>query len=177
MTTLTELPAGIRPHPGDPAWRVTRRAVLDRDQWTCQRCGIQLEAVTNPRTGLKPASACVDHIVPIIRGGWHTPENLQALCLVCNAVKGNQVIDYRYDLVLAGELAVQVEARGIDPDTPVRYRRRDPGRELRTEKLNIAVTPTEKAWVAETFGSARSFIDLLTELLTEAPEQPEPAQQ
>lgn len=167
MTTLTELPAGIRPHPGDPAWRATRRAVLDRDGWVCQRCGVTLTPVTNPRADLKASSACIDHIVPIIRGGWHTPENLQALCLVCNAGKGNHVIDYRSDLVLRAELVEEIAARGIDVDTPIRYRKRMEGQELRTEKLNIAVTPTEKAWVTETFGSARSFVDLLTELLTE----------
>lgn len=167
MATITELTPGVRPHPGDPAWRAVRRAVLDRDLWICQRCGVELEPVTNPRADLKASSACVDHIVPIIRGGWHTPENLQALCLVCNATKGNQVVDYRYDLVLGAELAAEVERRGIDTDTPIRYRRRDEGRELRTEKLNIAVTPTEKAWVTEVFGSPRGFVDLLTELLTE----------
>lgn len=166
-TTLTEPTAGIRPHPGDPAWRATRRSVLDRDEWTCQRCGTELQPVTNPRVDLRGNSACVDHIVPIIRGGWHTPENLQALCVVCNAAKGNEVIDYRPDILLRAELAEQIVVRGIDPDTPIRYRKRQEGNELRTEKLNIAVTPTEKAWVAETFGSARSFVDLLTELLTE----------
>lgn len=167
MTTLTELPAGIRPHPGDPAWRASRVAVLDRDLWLCQRCGVKLEPITDPRSDVKANSACVDHVVPIIRGGWHTPENLQALCLVCNATKGNEVIDYRSDLVLRAELQVQIDERGIDVDTPVRYRKRKPDNELRTEKLNIAVTPSEKAWVTETFGSPRNFVDLLTELLTE----------
>lgn len=43
------------------------------------------------RSGLVTASACVDHIMPMSKGGsvWH-PDNHQALCWSCNARKGSR---------------------------------------------------------------------------------------
>jgi hypothetical protein len=165
VSTATErFTPGVRPHPGNPAWQEIRRGVLARDGWRCQSCGVTVKAVDSP-ADLAPDSACVDHIVPIVRGGWHDPVNLQALCLECNSLKGNHVIDYRRDVLLLAALDEQIEARGIDVDTPIRYRKRVSGRELRTEKLNIAVTPTEKKWLTEKFGGGRGVVDSLTELV------------
>lgn len=168
-TTVLETPSdrltpGIRPHPGDPVWRAVRQAVLDRDEWTCQRCGTTLQPIKDPRTDLTAASACVDHIVPIIRGGWHTTENLQALCLACNTAKGNQVTDFRADMLLRAALVEQIELRGIDVDTPIRYTRR--GGPARTAKLAINVTPDEKQWVEATFGTHRGLLDVVREIVT-----------
>lgn len=166
--TAERFTPGVRPHPGDPAWREARLEILARDGWRCQNCGVAVHLVDSPME-LDADSACVDHIVPIIRGGWHTEENLQALCLMCNSVKGNEVIDYRADIVLRAHLAEQIVVREIDVDSPIRYTRRVSGRVLRTEQLRIAVTPDEKQWVKDTFGSPRAFVDLLSELLTAEP--------
>lgn len=165
MTTIAErYPPGVRPRRGDPEWQRTRTTVLDRDGWRCQSCGVAVHAVDSP-ADLDATAACVDHIVPIARGGWHDPVNLQALCLACNNRKGNLVIDYRRDVLLLAALDEQIEIRGIDTTSPIRYRKRVHGRELRTERVNIAVTPSEKKWLTERFGGGRGVVDLLTEVV------------
>lgn len=60
---------------GDSAWRKTRAAILDRDNYRCQLrypgCSIQ--------------ATQVDHIVPVLQGGDRLdPENLRAACVKCN---------------------------------------------------------------------------------------------
>lgn len=56
------------------AWQKTRRAILERDQYTCAYCG--REATT------------VDHIIPHSLGGDAHPSNLVACCIACNSAKG-----------------------------------------------------------------------------------------
>jgi hypothetical protein len=163
--TLAErYPPGVRPHRGDRQWQALRTKVLDRDDWRCQSCGVTVHAVASAAE-LDATAACVDHIVPIVRGGWHDEVNLQALCLACNNTKGNAVIDYRRDVLLLAALDEQIELRGIDTHRPIRYRKRVLGRELRTERVNIAVTPTEKRIITERFGGGRGVVDLLTEVV------------
>lgn len=55
-----------------------RRAVYERDGHACLHCG-----ATEPLT--------LDHIVPWSQGGEDAFENLQTLCLRCNASKGARV--------------------------------------------------------------------------------------
>lgn len=64
------------PHRNVPA---TRTAVMLRDAYTCQYCG------------LSPGrhELTVDHIVPRSRGGDHSWSNLVTACKVCNHKKGN----------------------------------------------------------------------------------------
>lgn len=49
--------------------------LIERDGAKCQRCG-----ATN--------NLCVDHIVPLARGGSNELDNLQILCWHCNTSKG-----------------------------------------------------------------------------------------
>lgn len=58
-----------------------REEILERDNYTCQICGISQE--DEPHLLLE-----VDHIVPIAKGGLTVPENLQTLCWKCNRSKG-----------------------------------------------------------------------------------------
>jgi 5-methylcytosine-specific restriction endonuclease McrA len=57
--------------------KITRKAVLARDAWTCQYCGHQASGLT------------VDHVIPRSRGGQSVWENIVASCAPCNRKKGN----------------------------------------------------------------------------------------
>lgn len=59
--------------------RITRRAVLARDAWTCQYCGSRKSGLT------------VDHVIPRSRGGKSVWENIVAACAPCNRRKGNRL--------------------------------------------------------------------------------------
>lgn len=59
--------------------RITRKAVLARDAWTCQYCGTTKPALT------------VDHVIPRSRGGKSIWENIVASCAPCNRRKGNRL--------------------------------------------------------------------------------------
>lgn len=55
--------------------RVTKSALLARDNWTCGWCGLPGDTV--------------DHIVPRSRGGRHEWDNVVTSCLPCNNDKGD----------------------------------------------------------------------------------------
>jgi 5-methylcytosine-specific restriction endonuclease McrA len=57
--------------------KITRKAVLARDAWTCQYCGREAAGLT------------VDHVIPRSRGGESVWENIVASCAPCNRKKGN----------------------------------------------------------------------------------------
>jgi 5-methylcytosine-specific restriction endonuclease McrA len=57
--------------------KITRKAVLARDAWTCQYCGSQAAGLT------------VDHVIPRSRGGESVWENIVASCAPCNRKKGS----------------------------------------------------------------------------------------
>jgi 5-methylcytosine-specific restriction endonuclease McrA len=59
--------------------RITRKAVLARDGWTCQYCGAEKPGLT------------VDHVIPRSRGGESVWENIVASCASCNRRKGNRM--------------------------------------------------------------------------------------
>ncbi|MEO7198240.1 MAG: HNH endonuclease, partial [Solirubrobacterales bacterium] len=59
--------------------KITRKAVLARDGWTCQYCGSERGGLT------------VDHVIPRSRGGESVWENIVASCAPCNRRKGNRL--------------------------------------------------------------------------------------
>jgi hypothetical protein len=61
-----------------------RWAVLQRDDFKCQKCGA--DAARDPGVRLD-----VDHIEPVSRGGKTESGNLQTLCSRCNNGKGDQI--------------------------------------------------------------------------------------
>lgn len=61
-----------------------RTKIFERDNATCQLCGINNEK----ETGVK---LVIDHIIPYSRGGETTYDNLQVLCRKCNIKKSNKL--------------------------------------------------------------------------------------
>lgn len=61
--------------------RFSRLNIMTRDGYTCQYCGRRL-----PRSKLN-----IDHVVPRVRGGQTTWENVVASCHECNRRKGGML--------------------------------------------------------------------------------------
>lgn len=62
--------------------------VFTRDLWLCGLCQQQVDpALKYPH----PLSASLDHVLPLIHGGAHTPQNVQCAHLRCNLVKGDRI--------------------------------------------------------------------------------------
>ena len=59
--------------------KITRKAVLARDAYTCQYCGHEAAGLT------------VDHVIPRSRGGESEWDNIVASCAPCNRKKGNRM--------------------------------------------------------------------------------------
>ena len=62
---------------------LTRRTVMLRDNYTCQYCGLQM-----PKSELT-----IDHVIPKVRGGATTWENVVCACKPCNLRKGSKLLD------------------------------------------------------------------------------------
>lgn len=58
--------------------RGQRVRILERDGYRCQSCGAE-------------SHLCIDHIIPVSRGGDSSDDNLQVLCHSCNTKKGNKL--------------------------------------------------------------------------------------
>ena len=57
--------------------------IVKNQKYRCNMCGRKFSKS-------KPATA--DHIIPLSKGGPHTPENTQALCLSCNCSKKAKIM-------------------------------------------------------------------------------------
>lgn len=66
---------------------VIRDEIGERDRWKCGICGKRV------RRGLAypdPMSPSLDHVIPLSRGGAHSPENVRIAHLACNVSKGDR---------------------------------------------------------------------------------------
>lgn len=67
-------------HKATSVTRAQRQRIMERDGFVCRACGAE-------------DALCIDHILPISRGGDSADENLQVLCSSCNTRKGNKIGD------------------------------------------------------------------------------------
>ena len=65
------------------AWRVIRRAVLERDGYRCQVEGPNCVGVATE----------ADHLVPKSQGGSDMMPNLRAACRPCNLARSDKPVD------------------------------------------------------------------------------------
>ncbi len=61
--------------------------VFERDGWVCQLCR---KPVARDKTAPHPKSPCVDHIVPLSKGGVHEMRNVQCAHFLCNSRKSDR---------------------------------------------------------------------------------------
>jgi 5-methylcytosine-specific restriction endonuclease McrA len=62
---------------------LTRRALLARDNYTCQYCGFSGSS----------AELTIDHVLPKVRGGKTTWDNVACACRACNSRKGGKTLE------------------------------------------------------------------------------------
>ena len=61
--------------------------IYEHDDWICQICGKPVKQGVNGKHPLQPS---LDHIIPLSKGGTHTPDNLRCTHLKCNIERGNR---------------------------------------------------------------------------------------
>lgn len=64
---------------------VHRARIFKRDNYVCKICGQPIDFGLPPGD---PMSGTIDHIIPLSKGGWHGPDNVQSAHLRCNSKKG-----------------------------------------------------------------------------------------
>ena len=63
---------------------VNYKSIFERDGMVCYLCGIELKLGDFDSS---PDSPTLDHVIPLARGGSHTPDNLRPCCFACNSKK------------------------------------------------------------------------------------------
>ena len=56
-------------------------------------CGICGKPVDFTKKYPHPMSPCIDHIIPVAKGGCTTEDNLQTLCWKCNRAKSDKIVE------------------------------------------------------------------------------------
>lgn len=78
--------------------KMNRAEAFERDKWHCYLCG--RPTVQGARTG-DGRAATVDHIVPLVRNGTESEDNIRCACSRCNTEKGSQTIWNKLKLRIA----------------------------------------------------------------------------
>jgi len=87
LVSLEPLPAFSR-----DISKEVRAFVLDRDGFTCQMCGVAA-GEPHPNDGGRKARLHIGHIIDKTMGGSDEPENLRAICSVCNEGASNLTLN------------------------------------------------------------------------------------
>lgn len=70
----------------------TRAFVLDRNGFTCQQCGA-VAGEPHPYDASRKTRLQIGHVIDKSQGGSDEPNNLRALCSVCNEGSANLTLD------------------------------------------------------------------------------------
>lgn len=149
---LLELPAPAQRlprvvRPPDDEWEKVSALVFERDGLVCQRCLRICKTGKNATSG----KATCDHVIPLSRGGWTDPLNLQTLCFRCNRHKGERVVDYRADPAL--RLGLELEREIRDPQPGMSRGGIMKGSEKLAVTMTVRVTETEAAALRARYGT------------------------
>jgi DNA-directed RNA polymerase subunit RPC12/RpoP len=66
---------------------VNRLEIFERDGYACQYC--KKRVAIKHRNRLRWAT--IDHVIPLSKGGAHSPDNIVTACFSCNSRKGNRI--------------------------------------------------------------------------------------
>jgi len=88
------------------AWGDIRTAIIERDNFACQRCG-------------KPENLHVHHITPRISGGTDEPDNLITLCQECHVPIGTKIIER--EAITEGRVFYGTPDEYYYPNVPMGY--------------------------------------------------------
>jgi 5-methylcytosine-specific restriction endonuclease McrA len=78
LETIERIPAFAR-----DISKETRAWVLDRNGYTCQRCGVAA-GDPDPLGGNRTVRLTMGHVIDKSKGGDDSPQNLRAVCTNCN---------------------------------------------------------------------------------------------
>ncbi len=108
-----------------------RRAVFERDNYTCQYCGCSGDDVRLE----------IDHIIPVSRGGVSDIRNLVTACEACNRSKSDKLISHEALQELAERINSAAEyLKELITDGGRKVL--DPNGEKRSEKVMLYLTPS-----------------------------------
>lgn len=67
-----------------------RRAIYERDSWSCHLCGESVDPSALPSSDWYPS---LDHVIPRSMGGPDDPENLKTAHRWCNTARGVKTVE------------------------------------------------------------------------------------
>lgn len=88
---VTDQPSPSSPRPASTTKRSSTspralilRLLRDRDGTTCYLCGKDLDL----------EDSCIEHVIPVSRGGTNEPSNVRVACMDCNARKSDHYVSF-----------------------------------------------------------------------------------
>lgn len=92
--------------------KIVRSDVFTRDEWTCYLCGKKV--ARNAKDPL--ARGSLDHVIPIVLGGHHSPDNVRTTHLRCNLNKSDNYFSPTQVAALAAYMQDTQEEDTSGPD-------------------------------------------------------------
>jgi hypothetical protein len=114
----------------------TRAFVLDRNGFTCQMCGA-VAGEQHPYDATRKTRLHLGHVIDKSMGGTDDPQNLRAICSVCNEGASNATLT-RPDL-----------QKTVDPGSPRHFARSVGSHALAHEEISKAIEFLDRLLLAE----------------------------